>query len=226
MEPLLTWKYFLIGEDVFPQIKDAADELDTLRNRELTDEENERKEDLIRQIDELGSKVAAHTVVYQDRKDMEGHRDGTICEELVYRLDEAPEVRKYTDPDEFYFSFLVYITPDGLQKQYPTIQKIFDEVENHNLLKEEFLGEWRYLQRAKSILSEMEMMYEDAFKNRWGVVKIDLLEWMDDDDEEEEEETGEVPMIGENYVNEEYVDDKIENDAEMDMVEVDDEMDA
>lgn len=225
MEPLLTWKYFLISESDFPQIKDAADELDTLRNRELTDEENERKENLINQIDELGSKIAAHTVVYQDRKDMEGHRDGTVCEELVYRLDDAPEVRQYTDPDEFYFSFLVYITPEGLQKQYPTIQKIFDVVENHSLLKEEFLGEWRYLQRAKSILSELEMMYEDAYNNKWGVVKIDRLEWLDEEDDEEEE-TGEVPMIGETNVNEEYVDDKIEQDAELEMVDVDDEMDV
>ena len=226
MEPLLTWKYFLISENDFPQIKEAADELDSLRNRELTDEENERKESLISQIDELGTKIATHSLVYQDRKDMEGHRDGTVCEELVYRLDEAPEVKKYTDPDEFYFSFLVYITPDGLQKQYPTIQKIFDEVENHNLLKEEFLGEWRYLQRAKAIFSELEMMYEDAYKGKCGVIKIDRLEWLDDDSEEEEEETGEVPMIGETYVGEEYVEDKIEKDAEMELVDVDDEMDA
>lgn len=225
MEPLLTWKYFLISENDFPQIKDAADELDSLRNRELTDEENERKEALINQIDELGSKIALHSVVYQDRKDMEGYRDGTVCEELVFRLDEAPEVKKYTAPDEFYFSFLVYITPDGLQKQYATIRKIFDEVENHNLLKEEFLGEWRYLQRAKAIFSELEMMFEDAYKDKCGVIKIDRLEWLDDDSEEEEEEA-EVPMIGETYVNEEYVEDKIEKDAEMELVEADDEMDA
>lgn len=224
MESLLTWKYYLVAETDFPQVKDLAEELDTLRNRELTDEENERKESLISQIDELGSKIAAHTLVYQDRKDIQGHRDGTVCEELVYRLDEAPEVRQYTDPDEFYFKFLVYITPEGLQKQYPTIQKIFDIVENHELLKEEFLGEWRYLQRAKSIFFDLKMMYEDAYKNNWGLVKIDRLEWLDE--EIEEEETGEVPMIGETHVNEEYVEDKIENDAELELVEVDDEMDA
>ena len=187
MEALLTWKYFLIPQDSFGKVKDFADELDTLRNRELNEEESARKAELIDKIDEVGSSIAERVIVYKDSEDGE-EKDGTVCEELVYRMDEAPEVRKYTEPDEFYFKFLVYITPEGLQKQFKTIQQIFDETENHNLLKEEFLGEWHFLKRAKEIFEELREMYEDANTNKWGVVKIDRLEWMDEEEMEDEEE--------------------------------------
>lgn len=189
MEALLTWKYFLINESDFDQIKAQADELDTLRNRELSPEEEETKENLISQIDETASKIAKDVYEYKDQGES---KDGTIMEELVYRMDEAPELRKYTDPDEFYFHFLVYITPEGLQKQYDTILRIFEVTADHDLLKEEFLGKWVYLERAREIFKELRKIYSEAHGANCGVVKIDRVQWVEEEEDETEAELEEV----------------------------------
>jgi len=184
MEALLTWKYFLISGEKFDVIKADADELDTLRNRELTKEESKRKDELIDIIDVKAKGIADEVIVYKDDGDC---KDGTIVEELVYRMDEAIELRKYRDPDEFYFQFMVYCTPEGLQKQYEMIKKIFAITENHNLLKEEFLGKWVYLERAREIFHELKKMYQTAYDDHCGIVKIDRVEWLPESDELEEE---------------------------------------
>lgn len=183
MKALLTWKYFLIPEEKFDVIKSEADELDTLRNRELTEKESARKDELIDIIDLKAKDIAEEVVVYKDDGES---RDGTIVEELVYRMDEAIEIRKYKDQDEFYFQFMVYCTPEGLQKQYDTIKKIFIITEDHDLLKEEFLGKWIYLDRAREILHEIRKMFQTAYDDHCGIVKIDRLEWLPENEEMEE----------------------------------------
>ena len=182
MDAVLTWKYFVLNRERFQDLKELAEELDTYRNRELTDEEANRKEDVISQIDTQASEIAEKVIEY---KDQDACKDGTIMEELVYRMDEAPELQKYTEPDEYYFKFLVYITPDDLLKQFKTIIDIFREIEKRNLLKEEFIGKWIYLNRAKEILSELKDMYEFAHKNEFGIIKIDKVEWLSEINEEE-----------------------------------------
>ncbi|MCD4784364.1 MAG: hypothetical protein K8T10_11140 [Candidatus Eremiobacteraeota bacterium] len=183
MEALLTWKYFLIPGEKFDAIKSEADELDSLRNRELTEKESARKDELIDIIDLKAKDVAEEVVVYKD--DGEG-KDGTIVEELVYRMDDSPELRKYREQDEFYFQFMVYCTPEGLQKQYDKIKKIFAITKDHNLLKEEFLGKWVYLERAREIFHEIRKMFQTANDDHCGIVKIDRVEWVPGSEEVEE----------------------------------------
>jgi len=158
--------------------------LDNLRNRELSEEENREKESLIDQINEIGAEIAHKITVYQDSSD--GKKDGTIIEELVYRMDEAREIRKYSDG--FYFHFLVYVKPQELQEKYDKIKKIFEIIADHDLLKEEFLGKWEYLERAREIFEELRHMYEEAYENNCGIVKTDKVEWVEFEDEELEEE--------------------------------------
>lgn len=209
MEALLTWKFFLVPEDKFEQIKKLAEELDSYRNRELSEEEAERKESLINIIDEKASGIAHKTYTYKDDSE---NKDGTITEELVYRMDEAPEVRYYTDPDEFYFKFLVYITPDGLQKQYDSILKIFNTIESRDLLKREFLGKWEFLDRAREIFQYIKTMYKDAYENNCGVIKIDKIEWLYDDNNEAEEEAN-IEVETETESQEELETETVESDV-------------
>jgi hypothetical protein len=189
MDAYLTWKYFVIPEDKFDQIKSVEEELDTLRNRELSDEEAVRKDMLIDVIDKQAPAISELVLEF---KDSETAKDGTIMEELVFRMDEAPELRKFTEPDEFYFPFMVRITPEGLQSQYPTIEKIFEATSDHNLLKEEFLGDWVYLERAKEIFSQIVDMFKTAHEKKCGIIKIDKLDWIDDAMVQKEEVVEEI----------------------------------
>ncbi|MCE1245603.1 MAG: hypothetical protein LWY06_03040 [Firmicutes bacterium] len=185
MDAYLTWKYFVIPEDKFDQIKDLEEELNTLCNKELDDEQAVRKEMLIDMIDKQATPISEMVMIF---KDSENAKDGTIMEELVYRMDEAPELRKYTEPDEFYFPFMVRITPDGLQKQYAVIEKIFEVTSEHDLLKQEFLGDWVYLERAKAIFVQIVDMFKTAYEKKCGIIKIDKLDWIDDAMVQKEEE--------------------------------------
>jgi DNA-binding transcriptional ArsR family regulator len=192
MDSLLTWRYFLIPQDKFEEIKDKAEVLDSLRDRELSEEENETKESLIDEINKTAPSIARKVVEY---KDTDGTKDGTIVSELVYRMDEAREVQKYSEG--FYFKFLVHITPEDLQKEYPTIGEIFEVTENLNLLREEFLGKWEYLERAKEIFGEIRNMYREAYESKCGVIKTDTVEWVGTGQEElppDAEESSENPV--------------------------------
>ncbi|MFP4498464.1 MAG: hypothetical protein ACLFQV_09670 [Vulcanimicrobiota bacterium] len=199
MEPLLTWRYFLIHEDDFNKIRPLADELnDNLRNRPLSEEENNRKEELIDEINQLGGEIAKRTFVYKDVDDNNDlTNDGTIVEELVYRMDDAFGIlRRYGDSN-LTFPFLTYIPPEELQDDYDKIKDIFDEISEHDLLKKEFLGKWKYLERAREIFDELMVMYKWAFKNDCGVVQTDKLEWVDHDEDEDvstEEIEEELPV--------------------------------
>jgi hypothetical protein len=173
MDSLLTWRYFIIPEDKFEQIKGKVDELDYLRDKELSTEENERKETLIDEINAEAPSIACKVVEYRDT---DGVKDGTIVSELVYRMDEAKEVKEYSEG--FYFKFLVYITPSDLQQEYAKIEKIFGLIETNELLKEEFLGKWEYLDRAQQIFDEVRSMYMEAYENKCGVIKTDKVEWV------------------------------------------------
>lgn len=189
MDAYLTWKYFVIPEDKFDQIKELEEELDGLRNKELNDEQAVRKDMLIDMIDKQATPISEMVLVF---KDSENVKDGTIMEELVYRMDEAPELRKYTEPDEFYFPFMVRITPEGLQNQYPVIEKIFEVTSDHDLLKVEFLGDWVYLERAKAIFIQIVDMFKTAHEKKCGIIKIDKLDWIDDAMVQKEEIVEEV----------------------------------
>jgi hypothetical protein len=192
MDSLLTWRYFVIPKDKFDQIKGKVDELHSLRDRELSLEENEKKENLIDEINSEAPSIACKVLEY---KDTDGGKDGTIVSELVYRMDEASEVKDYSE--EFYFKFLVYVTPSELQEEYPKIEKIFDLVENQDLLKEEFLGKWEYLERAQNIFHELRTMYIEAYENQCGVIKTDKVEWVGTGLEElpeDAEEAAENPL--------------------------------
>ncbi len=187
MDARITWWYYLIPEDKFPQIKDKADKLDTLRDRELSEEEAKLKEKLIDEINSIASSISYKVVEY---KDTDEKKDGTIIEELVYRMDEAHEVKIYSDG--YYFKFMVYITPEGLQKEYSKIEKIFSIIADHHLLKEEFLGKRKYLQRATEIFNELRELYKEAYENKCGIIKTDKVEWVETKEDEELEETEEV----------------------------------
>lgn len=187
MEAYLTWKYFVVSQDNFGQIKEMAEELDELRNRELDRKDATKKEALIDFIDEKASRIADRVIVYHDD---EINKDGTITEELVYRMDDAKELRQYKDLDQPYFHFLVYITPEDLQARFERIDSIFKLTADHHLLKTEFLGKWVYLERAREIFKEIWDMYKSAFEQKCGIIKIDKVKWIFD--EEEEEETEEV----------------------------------
>ncbi len=188
MEALITWRYFLIPEDKFDQIKPAAEELDGLRNRELTEEEAAHKEELIARINEKAKEIAKKIQIYTD--DEEG-RDGTVVEELIYRMDEAWELHSFRT--EFYFKFLVYATPQELQKQKDTIEKIFDKIADKDLLKREFIGKWIYLDRARVIFKHLRELYQFAFENNCGIIKTDSVTWKETEiDREEENPTSSV----------------------------------
>ena len=183
MEPLITWRYFLIPADKFDEIKPMADELDGLRNRELSEEEARHKEELINQINEKAKESAKKIQVYTD--DDEG-RDGTVVEELIYRMDEAWEVHNFNT--DFYFKFLVYATPEELQKQKSMIEKIFDKIADKNLLKKEFLGKWIYLDRARIIFKHLRELFSFAFENNCGIIKTDSVTWKETEIDKDEEE--------------------------------------
>lgn len=186
MKSLITWRYFVIPKDKFEEIKEPAEELDGLRNRELSDEEMNRKEELIEEINRISEKIASKTLIF---KDDEQSKDGTITEELIYRMDESIEFMEYSS--DYYFPFLVYAKPDNLQDQADDIRKIFKTVEGHNLLKKEFLGKWEYLETAKKIFAEIRDMFEFAIEKECGVVKTDSVEWMETEEDVIEEETAE-----------------------------------
>lgn len=185
MEPLITWRYFLIPEDKFDQIKEMADQLDTLRNRELTEEEDTTKESLIEKINEKAKEIALKTQVYSD--DDEG-RDGTVVEELVYRMDEAWELHNFKA--DFYFKFLVYATPQEIQTQKDHIESIFKKIADRDLLKKEFLGKWVYLDRARVIFKHIWDLYHFAFENKCGIIKTDQLIWKETELDREMEKEG------------------------------------
>jgi len=193
MKPLITWRYFLIPKDKFNSIKPLSDELDGLRNRELSNEESTRKELLIEEINEKARVIALKIQVYKDDEN-DGRdgtiRDGTIIEELIYRMDESWEVHNYSSG--FYFQFLVYATPEELQKQKPEIEEIFKTVADHHLLKKEFLGKWIYLDRAREIFGELRKLYNFAFSNECGIIKTDQVTWKETEMDliEEEEKPG------------------------------------
>jgi hypothetical protein len=186
MKPLITWRYFIIPENAFEGIRKEADELDSLRNRELSDEENNRKESLIEALNDKAGKIATKTIVYSDD---EGKNDGTVIEELVYLMDKSPEVSEYSQG--YYFQFLVYAPPDEFQKEYKDVEKVFEIISKKNLLKQEFLGEWQYLDRAKVIFEELRAMLKEAHDNKCGIIMTDVVMWEStlDDEETTDEDT-------------------------------------
>jgi len=197
MEALLTWRYFVVPEDKFGEIKPLADELDALRDRELSEEESKRQEDLMDQINSLGEKIAKKVIVYKDEGDL---KDGTIAEELVYRMGESEMMGAFRD--EYYYHFLVYITPEQLASDYEAIEKIFKTIADHDLLKTEFLGEWIYLDRAQEIFGEVRAMFKEAYESKCGIIKTDKLEWQESGDEDREEEPPPLWMMKEDGIDE------------------------
>jgi hypothetical protein len=190
MKPLITWRYFIIPENAFDSVKKEADEIDGLRNRELSDEENNRKESLIEALNEKAEKIAMKTIVYSDSEEK---NDGTVIEELVYLMDKSPEVSQYSQG--YYFQFLVYAPPGELQKEYKDVEKVFDIISSKNLLKKEFLGEWKYLDRAKEIFEELRKMLKEAYENKCGVIMTDVVIWESTPEDEEEEDTEEEASV-------------------------------
>jgi hypothetical protein len=185
MESLMTWRYFLVPEDKFDGVKYLSDQLNELRDIELTEEDNEKKEKIIDEINGLAPSLAYKTIEYRDEGTI---KDGTIVEELVYRMDESPEVSKFSEG--FYFKFLAYITPEELQEEFDQIDKIFYIIKSKNLLNEQFLGKSEYLSRAREIFEELNKMYQEAFNKKCGVIKTDKVEWIrTDEDEDEPEDT-------------------------------------
>jgi hypothetical protein len=182
MKAQITWRYFLVPKDKFAQVSGLAIELDGLRNRELNEEEAARKEAL---IEELNQKAAAVALKVKEYQDSDQDKDGTIIEELVYRMDESREVKKYSSG--FYFQFLVHASPDDIQSQKAQIEKIFHIIESQDLLKKEFLGKWEYLERARALFLEIKELFHFAFENNCGIFKTDQVTWLETPEDQAQE---------------------------------------